>query len=378
MATINSYQTSSGAKLYMVRYRKPDRKTTMKRGFRTKRDAEEFAATVEVRKLEGDYVAPALGRVTVADIAPAWLSRKESDVAKSNYRMLESAWRVHVKPQWGTVRLSDIDLADVETWIAAMRRKSGATTVIRSYGVLAGILDDAVKSRRLRSNPARGVENLPRKTTKRQVYLSAEDVHRLAAESGEHQTLVYVLAFCGLRWGEAIALRVRDVEFLKRRLRVRDNAVQLGTDFDETLTKSRKDRSVPVPQFVVERLSEQCRGRDMTDLVFGDGEHYLPRPKSERGWFAGAVTRAKVQKVTPHDLRHTCASLAISAGANVLALSRMLGHTDPSVTLRVYSDLFDADLDAVAEKLHTECAQNALTARSPARSEGGKTVSELR
>lgn len=64
------------------------------------------------------------------------------------------------------------------------------------------------------------------------------------------------------------------------------------------------------------------------------------------------------QRITPHDLRHTCASLAISAGVNVLALARMLGHAGPSVTLRVYADLFDTDLDAVAEALNTKCAQS--------------------
>jgi hypothetical protein len=164
----------------MVRYRTPQQTQTKRRSFRTKRDAQDFAATVEVRKLDGNYVAPSLGRITVAELAPVWLSRKESDVAKSNYRMLESAWRIHVKTEWGSVRLSDVDLAEVETWIAAMRRKSVATTVIRPYGVLAGILDDAVKARRLRANPARGVENLPSKTAKRRVYLSAEDVGRLA------------------------------------------------------------------------------------------------------------------------------------------------------------------------------------------------------
>jgi Phage integrase family len=51
------------------------------------------------------------------------------------------------------------------------------------------------------------------------------------------------------------------------------------------------------------------------------------------------------------DLRHTCASLAVSSGANVLAVSRMLGHKDPSITLRSYADLFDSDLDAVAVSL---------------------------
>ena len=171
-----------------------------------------------------------LGMITVGELAPAWLSRKESDVAPSNYRTLESAWRIHVKPVWGTTRVADVDLAAVERWIATMRKKSGATTVIRAYGVLAGILDDAVKARRLAANPARGVENLPSKSGKRRVYLSADDVGRLADESGQHRVLVLMLAYCGIRWGEAIALRVRDVQFLRRRLSVHDNAVQIGVD----------------------------------------------------------------------------------------------------------------------------------------------------
>jgi Arm DNA-binding domain len=90
VATIESYETSTGAKRYMVRYRTPNRTQTKKRGFKTKRDATEFAATVEVEKMTGAYVAHGLGMVTVGELAPAWLSRKESDVAKSNYRMLES------------------------------------------------------------------------------------------------------------------------------------------------------------------------------------------------------------------------------------------------------------------------------------------------
>ena len=370
MATIESYEVArkdkdgkplKPQKLYMVRYRTPQRTQTKKRGFKTKRDAEAFANTVEVEKMTGQYVAPSLGMITVGELAPAWLSRKESDVAKSNYRMLESAWRVHVKKAWGNTRIADIDLNAVELWIAAMRRKSGATTVIRSYGVLAGILDDAMKSRRITANPARGVENLPRKTAKRRVYLSADDVGRLAAESGQHRALVLTLAYTGIRWGEAVALRVKDIEFLRRRLNVHDNAVQLGVDHAEGLTKSRQQRSVPVPQFVLDELSIQVKGRVHDALVFGDGTTYLPRPKSSGGWFAGAVKRAKVQAITPHDLRHTCASIAISSGVNVLALSRMLGHQSAKVTLDTYADLFDTDLDAVAAALDLKCAQSVPT-----------------
>jgi integrase len=118
---------------------------------------------------------------------------------------------------------------------------------------------------------------------------------------------------------------------------------------------------VPVPAFVLDELSRLCRDRGPDELVFpGHDGGYLPRPKSSRGCFAGAVKRAGVQAVTPHDLRHTAASLAVSAGVNVLALARMLGHKDPSVTLRVYADLFDTDLDAVAITLHSSYSPESV------------------
>lgn len=201
------------------------------------------------------------------------------------------------------------------------------------------------------------MENLPRKTAKRRVYLTAEDVGRLAGESDDHRVLVLVLAYCGVRWGEAIALRVRDIEFLRRRLNVHDNAVQIGVRHELGRTKSRTQRSVPVPAFVLDELSVQCQGKALDDLVFaGRDGSYLPRPKSTNGWFTRAVKAAGVQAITPHDLRHTCASIAISAGVNVLALSRMLGHTSAKITLDTYADLFDTDLDAVAAALDTKCA----------------------
>lgn len=209
MATISRYQTSSGATLYRVRYRTPDHRQTDKRGFTTKRDAEAFANTVEVKKLTGEYIPETAGRITVAELAPHWLARKEQATAKSNYRMIESAWRVHVQPKWGRWQVSKVSVPDIESWVAQMVRDGrGSTTVLRAHGVLSGILQDAMKARCLASNPARGIDGLPRKSVRRHIYLSADDVHRLAAESGDHRPLVYVLAFCGLRWGEAIALRV--------------------------------------------------------------------------------------------------------------------------------------------------------------------------
>ena len=354
MASVKKYSTGSGETRWMVRYRRPDRGTTMKRGFKTKKLADAYANTVEVAKMTGAYVAPSLGRITVAELAPEWLIRKQQACAASHFRMLESAWRVHVQPRWGATPVADIDQLAVEAWITRMGRSgSGATTVLRAHGVLSGVLADAVKAKRLTANPCRAVEGLPHKTAKRRVYLTADDVERLAKEAEQHRPLVLVLAYCGLRWGEAIALRVRDIEFLRRRINIHENAVQLGVEHAVGAPKSRKARSVPIPDFVANELAPLCGGKTGGDLVFPapDGG-YLPRSKTSGGWFQGAVTRAGIQRVTPHDLRHTCASLSVSAGVNVLALQRMLGHTSAKVTLDTYADLFDTDLDAVAASLH--------------------------
>lgn len=116
---------------------------------------------------------------------------------------------------------------------------------------------------------------------------------------------------------------------------------------------------MPVPGFVLDLLRDRMEGLKADALVFPnleDASEYLRRSKTQDGWFTGAVKGAKVQRITPHDLRHTCASLAISAGANVLVLSKMLGHKDPSVTLNDYADLFNTDLNNIAEAMHNKYA----------------------
>jgi integrase len=352
VATVESYETGAG-KRWRVRYRTPERRQTDKRGFTSKRQALDFAATVTVEMMTGQYVPPKLGKITVAEFGPNWLSRKESDLKPSAYKSLETAWRIHVLPRWGHVQLADITLDSVERWIADMTRAGkGATVVIRAYGVLAGVLDTAVKAKRLAKNPARGVENLPRKQRKAHVYLSHAEVAELATAAGQYRVLVLVLAYCGVRWGEAIGLRVRHLDLLRKRINIVDNAVQVEQQIHVGTPKSHKSRVVPVPAFLVDELARVCEGKGRDDLVFaGRGGDYLRRSVSSTGWFTRAVAKSGVPRLTPHDLRHTAASLAISAGVNVKALQRMLGHASAAMTLDVYADLFDDDLDAVATAL---------------------------
>lgn len=367
MGSIASYETANG-KRYRVRYRKPDHSQTDKRGFRTKRDAELFLAATEVRKATGEYIDATAARITIGELGVPWL-RSQAHLKPSSYAVIEVAWRVHVEPLWGRRMLGEIRHSEVQFWVSELATRKSATVVIRAFGVLAGIIDVAVKDRRLPINPACGV-NLPRKAGKERHYLSHDQVQLLADESRSNGTLVLFLAYTGLRWGEAVGLRVRSVDMLRRRVLVQANAVNVRGTIIPGTPKSHEARSVPFPMFLAEPLAKLCEGKTRDQLVFGSGDIYVPTPTPKDGWFYGARRRASEAdakfptRLTLHDLRHTAASLAISAGANVKAVQRMLGHASAAMTLDTYADLFDDDLDAVAAALdEAKLAASATTHR---------------
>jgi integrase len=365
MGSITPYTTTKG-KRYRVRYRKPDNAQTDKRGFTTKRDAELFLATVEVSKAKGEYLDPTRSRATVGELGPLYLANL-THLKPSSAEPLHIAWRLYVEPAWGARAIADIQHSDVQAWVAALTNgkaktahatttgPKSATVVRRAYGLLAAVLDIAVKDRRISSNPARGV-SLPRKGKKARAYLTHEQVERLAVESRAHATLVRLMAYTGLRWGEATALRVSTIDLVRRRLVVQENAVRINGGLSIGTPKTHEARSVAFPLFLVNELRPLVEGKARTALVFGDGTNHVRYPTNRDGWFNNACRRAQaidptMPRVTLHDLRHAAASLAVSAGANVKAVQRMLGHASAAMTLDTYADLFEEDLDGVAERL---------------------------
>ncbi|MFF2389127.1 tyrosine-type recombinase/integrase [Agromyces sp. NPDC058104] len=357
MGTVEPYASAAGRR-YRVRYRKPDRSQTTKRGFKTKKEAELFLATVEVGKAAGTYIDPSQARMTVGTAGAAWLA-SQSHLKPSSVAVVESAWRLHVEPAWGRVPVGDVRHSDVQEWIALLTAGDGGKTkpkspalVHRCFGVLAGILDTAVRDRRIPSNPARGV-GLPRKVSREHVYLSHQQVDQLARAASEHGTLLRVLAYTGLRWGEVSGLRVSDVDLSRRRITVNVNAVLVGGKVVVGTPKTHKRRAVPFPAFLSAALLERSAGRPPSSLLFADeaGRHLTTPTVRENSWFDKALSEAGLEPMTVHDLRHTAASLAVSAGANVKAVQRMLGHASAAMTLDTYSDLFDDDLDSVAARL---------------------------
>ncbi|TFC85797.1 site-specific integrase [Cryobacterium sp. TmT2-59] len=366
MGSIEKYTTKAGVR-YVVKYRDPDRKSREKGGFARRKDAEGYLADITVATNRGEYVDPRTAKVTIHDLGVEWIGN-QSHLKPSAFRVVESGWRVHVEPEWGHRRIGEIRHSEVVSWVTRMTANGGkprsASVVIRAFGVLAAILDVAVLDKRISTNPARGVK-LPRKGKKKRAYLTSTQVELLAMHAGEAATLVYLLAYTGLRWGEAIGLRVSSLDTLRRRMLIEENAVLIGSHVEVGTPKTHENRSVPFPKFLSVPLARACEGKTRGQLVFGAGDVHFPRSQNQSGWFIKAVRASQADdptfpSITPHDLRHTAASLAISAGANVKAVQRMLGHASAAMTLDTYADLFDDDLDAVSERMDAVRAETVV------------------
>jgi integrase len=117
--------------------------------------------------------------------------------------------------------------------------------------------------------------------------------------------------------------------------------------------KDYEHRSIAIPPFLADLLAPHLAGRSPSDPVFTGARtaSYLRNAVFRHGWFDPAAEAIGLTGLTPHELRHTAASLAVGSGANVKAVQRMLGHASAAMTLDTYTDLFDDDLEAVATAL---------------------------
>jgi len=193
-----------------------------------------------------------------------------------------------------------------------------------------------------------------------------EELQRLADAAEEYRVMVLVLGLCGLRIGECLALRVRSVDGLRRRLRVTESVSEVGGKLIWSTPKNHQSRDVPMPRALAELVVGETAGKGPNDLVFASPEgNPIRLPNWRRRVWAGAVSRAGLPGLTPHDLRHTAASLAIASGASVKGVQRMLGHKDAAMTLNVYASLFEDDLDLVSERLDAAIASAAVSSTCP-------------
>ncbi|MGY1761041.1 tyrosine-type recombinase/integrase [Geodermatophilus sp. SYSU D00779] len=199
-----------------------------------------------------------------------------------------------------------------------------------------------------------------------QILLTHAQVDDLAAAAGRDRLAILFLAYTGVRYGEMAALRVRNLNLLRRRALIAEAVADVNGRAVFGTPKNHQRRQVPVPRFLAEELAAHVAGKQPGDFVFAaEKGGVLHLRNFRRESFDPAVRAAGLDGLTPHGLRHTAASLAIASGANVKVVQTMLGHQSATMTLDLYGHLLNDQLDEVADAMDAARVAEA-SARRPA------------
>jgi len=355
---------------WVVRYRTPDGGSREK-SFKLKREASDYLTTVEGSKLVGGYIDPRRAKILTGDWASKWLATKTNLAATTRGRY-EDIDRAYIQPRWGNVPLSKVTHEDIQEWLAGL--PLAAASVRKVHRNLSQLLDYAVRSGRLAVNPAKGC-SLPRVKSKPKRYLTHEEVAAFADAVGpDWRLVVLTLAYTGLRFGELAALRARNLDLLRRRVIVCESYSPVNSVMVLSDTKGHQRRDVPLPRFLVPELQVQLAGKGPDSLVFTGPKGAILRSQTlqqsafKKASLALGLCHQKLDDdgnpvltkrgkavmtgfLSPHELRHTAASLAIAAGADVKVVQQMLGHKSATMTLDQYGHLFPDRLDIVSDAM---------------------------
>ena len=335
--------------------------------YTNKRDAERRAAELEDDVRSGRYIDPNGPKRTFRDVADEWITGR-STPKPATMRRIDLDMRTYIYPKWGDHRIGEITPKQIRAWVRQLsdgtapheftreqrQRQLSPTTVQRIVKAqFGGALRYAIRNKLIIDNPLDGIEMPVSHDVQEDLpvlsYLDVEAIADAAAgdDTPQYATLVRFLAYTGLRWGEATALEPRDVDLKQRRVRVRQTWTT-SRDGERKLgpPKTWEKRTVPIPAFLVAELRPLLAGAWLFTTSAGSEIVYTTFYKQQ---WSGALDSLGITGITIHDLRHTAASAAIAAGANVKLVQKMLGHKKATVTLDTYSHLWSDDIDQVMD-----------------------------
>lgn len=315
-----------------VRYKAPET-------FRAKTDATMWLTTVDADITRQAWRAPVKSELSLAAYATRWLKNRD-DIKETTRDLYENQLRLHILPALGQYRLPAITPALVATWNGEMKAK-GPTIAAQSYRLLRTLLNHAMTEGLLNSNPCilRNAGNP--KVRREEIMPEVWEVERIMQNTPDrYQALVSVLAWGGLRIGEALALTRDSFDPNTGALHIGARVYQLskgGLDLDSPKTQG-STREIVLPDSIrlqlVEHLERFAKpGRNALIFEANKGGHLLASTFTQI--FKTARERAGVRStIYVHSLRAFAATTAAQHGATLREIMDLLGHTSPEVALR--------------------------------------------
>ncbi len=356
------------------------RRQEYKGGFAKRRDAEQ--AKAEHLALLGQGQMQSRNELTVGAWLEQWLAGKVN-LRATTRRSYESHLRLYLLPHLGHVRLRDLSATHVERMYAAMRaasarrveqgqRSTGPATLRRVHATLSSALNTAVKRRLLAHNPAQHIELEPSTRPKVSPWQANELGAFLDAAASDRLAALYeLMAFAGVRRGEALGLRWSDIDTAAGVLHVRQTLTDVGGHLGFGKPKTPDSERVvdldagTLGTLLAHRLTQDTEraawGEAYVDsgLVFTREDGRPLRPEYATRRMQAIAKKAGLPRKRLHDLRHGSASLQLAAGVSLAVVSKRLGHSSLSITSDTYSHLLRGVGQAAAE------AAAALVPRAP-------------
>jgi integrase len=360
--------------------------------FKTRKQAERFLAETALQAARGEYVEPAKVP-TFAEVAEDWF-RSKMDRRPSHVSDLRTRLDKHLIPLFGTRRLDTIRVAEVEKLRDDLRDRGYASTTINQIlRIAGGVFRLAIKHGRCATNPLDRVDRAHKPAREITAendrdadavspdnILDPSEIRRLleAANPGFERTLFLTAFVTGAREGEQLGLRWTDLELPKEgpgKMAIRRSlswarlqGEEIRPRYFPPKTKAGR-RVIQIPEELVAALKRwklQCP-KSADDLVFptSDGQP-LCRDRLLRTRFYPALARARLRRVTFHSLRHSSASALIAAGAAITEVQHQLGHSNPSITLGIYSHWFKSAKGGGAVERLARMALGTVPPESPA------------
>jgi integrase len=374
MPKIRSHTLPDGRRRYSFRVdtgRGPDGKRIQEyRTFDRRADAERELARIQHQSAQGTYVRPS--RETLGEYLDGWLEGATRDLRASTKRNYEDAF-LPVRERLGGRYLQNVTKADVEslvTWmLTAGRRRGGragtglsARSVRLTLGRLTAALELAVEEGKIARNPARYVKPPKHEPRERETW-SADEVRAFLAVAGaDRLAACWRVSLYGLRRGEVLGLRWRDVDLAAAALTVRQARVLAGYEVRIEPPKSRNgNRTLPLDDELVAALkalkARQARERlaagpayERTGYVAADELGRPVHPEWYTDEFHRVTGRAGLPRIRLHEARHTANSLMAAAGVPDHIRAAWCGHT-AAVNVSAYTHARAEDLAAARDAL---------------------------
>ncbi|GBG56056.1 site-specific integrase [Sporomusaceae bacterium FL31] len=367
----------SNIKVYDVYYRYKDNSTgetrpTVKRGFPTKSAAQNFLLDLNSKMVTNSFVTPKV--VLFKDYLREWLDTyAKINLRQSTYIGYNRIINFHLIPHLGQIDLKDISPIQIDKLYAFLLQKGrrdgkgglSAKTVQYTHRVLNEALEHAVKRQLIYHNPVKRITNIPRpKKFQSNIYTPEEILDLLErVKDTVFEVPVALAAICGLRRGECLALKVKDIDFINQEIYINKQLLSIEGEAIISEPKSEDStRIVVVPQEVLDIISRHIAKNEQNKNMLqheydnqefiicqADGKCVQPNVFSKN--FSRFIERNKLKRIRFHDLRHSSASLMLKSGVDLKVSSQILGHSSIAITADLYTHVLKESKKEAAERV---------------------------